>query len=422
MGRAVQMSMVRRWTGYNEALPHAYNLQFLAHKTMNERIKTFIPWEEIEPEAQGQIENTSKLPFLHKWVAVMPDTHYGKGATVGTVLATKGAVVPAAVGVDIGCGMISVRTNLKRTDLKDLSSIRLGLERRIPMSAGKFNSSISPSAQKRIDELKSLPITQEPEKFARNWDVSLGTLGGGNHFIEVCTDENDTIWLTLHSGSRGIGNKIGTHYIKVAQEYCKKNFISLPDLDLAYLVLGTKEYDDYLTDLHWSQAFAKASRDEMMDRFLTEMSYHVFNEGGHEAEIEQQRINCHHNFTNIENHFGENVLVTRKGAIKMDIGDWGMIPGSMGTRSYIVSGKANKVSFNSAPHGAGRRMSRHKAAEIFTKEDMEKAMEGIEYRNSDVLIDEIPQAYKDIDHVMENAKDLVNIEFTLKQIVNCKGD
>jgi tRNA-splicing ligase RtcB len=290
------------------------------------------------------------------------------------------------------------------------------------MSAGKFNSSISASAQKRIEELLDMSITKPPMDFSSSWQESLGTLGGGNHFIEVCTDENDTIWLTLHSGSRGIGNKIGTHYIKVAQEYCKRNFISLPDVDLAYLVEGTKEYEDYITDLHWAQAFAKMSRDEMMDRFLTEMSYHIFNEGGHESEIEQQRINCHHNFTNKEHHFGSDVLVTRKGAIKMDIGDWGMIPGSMGTRSYIVSGKVNKLSFNSAPHGAGRRMSRTAAQKQFTKEDMEKAMEGIEYRNSDVLIDEIPAAYKDIDHVMENAKDLVNIEFTLKQIVNCKGD
>jgi len=387
-----------------------------------DKIKTFIPWEEIETEAQVQIENTSKLPFIHQWVAVMPDTHYGKGATVGTVIATKGAVVPAAVGVDIGCGMISVRTNLKRSDLKDLSEIRKGLERRIPMSAGRFNAYMSESAKNRVEELRNMPITQDPDKFASHWEVSLGTLGGGNHFIEVCTDENDTIWLTLHSGSRGIGNKIGTHYIKVAQDYCKRNFISLPDPDLAYLVEGTKEYNDYMTDLQWAQAFAKKSRDEMMDRFLTEMSYHIFNEGGHEAEIEQQRINCHHNFTNIEHHFGADVLVTRKGAIKMDKDDWGMIPGSMGTRSYIVSGKANKLSFNSAPHGAGRKMSRTAAQKQFTAQDMEKAMEGIEFRHSDVLIDEIPAAYKDIDQVMEYAKDLVNIEFTLKQIVNCKGD
>jgi tRNA-splicing ligase RtcB (3'-phosphate/5'-hydroxy nucleic acid ligase) len=395
-----------------------------AHPTsrMNEKIRTFLPWDEIEPEARAQIENVSKLPFIYKWVAVMPDCHYGKGATVGTVIATKGAVVPAAVGVDIGCGMISVKTRLKRSELKDLQSIRRGLERRIPMSAGKFNSEISESAQKRIDELLALPITRDPEKFAKDWEKSLGTLGGGNHFIEVYTDDGDTVWLTLHSGSRGVGNKIGMHYIRAAQKYCEENSIALPDRDLAYLVEGTEEYDDYMTDLHWAQAFARKNRDEMMDRFLTEMSYQVYGEGGHEAEIEERRINCHHNFTDVERHFGEEVLVTRKGAIKMDVGDWGMIPGSMGTPSYIVSGKGNRDAFHSAPHGAGRRMSRTKARKTFTKVDMEKAMEGIEFRDSEKLVDEIPAAYKDIDEVMEYSKDLVNVEFTLKQIVNCKGD
>lgn len=386
------------------------------------KITTFIPWPEIEPEAQQQIENTSKLPFIYKWVAVMPDTHFGKGATVGTVMATKGAVVPAAVGVDIGCGMISVETTLKRSDLKDLKAIRAGLERRIPMSAGKFNQKVSESAQARIDALKLLPISKNPALFAPHWEVSLGTLGGGNHFIEVCVDEHETVWLTLHSGSRGIGNKIGTHYIKVAQEYCKKHFIELPDEDLAYLVEGTQEYDDYLKDLHWAQEFAMQNRNEMMDRFMTEMSFHIYNADGHQSEIEKRRINCHHNFTNMEHHMGANVLVTRKGAIKMSEGDWGMIPGSMGTRSYIVSGRANIPSFHSAPHGAGRRMSRHEAQRTFTKENLQAAMKGIEYRDSDVLIDEIPGAYKDIDIVMKYAEPLVNVEFTLKQIVNCKGD
>lgn len=257
--------------------------------------------------------------------------------------------------------MISVKTNLTRGDLKDLSEIRKGLELRIQMSAAKFNSRIIDSARVRIEELRTLPITRDPDAFAKGSEESLGTLGGGNHFIEVCTDQDETIWLTLHSGSRGIGNKIGTHYIKVAQEYCAKHFISLPDNDLGSLVEGTPQYEDYMINLHWAQAFAKMSRDEMMDRFLTEMSYHVYGEGGHEAEIEQQRINCHHNFTNMEHHFGANVLVTRKGAIKMDVGDWAMIPGSMGTAELYRSGKANKVAFNSAPHGAGRKMSRHKA-------------------------------------------------------------
>lgn len=387
-----------------------------------DKIKTFIPWEEIEPEAQQQIVNVSTLPFLYKWVAIMPDCHYGKGATVGTVIATKGAVVPAAVGVDIGCGMISVKTSLFKADLKDLKSIREGLERRIPMSAGKFNANMSESAITRIELLKAIPISQDPEKYTKHWEVSLGTLGGGNHFIEVCLDENDRVWLTLHSGSRGIGNKIGMHYIKVAQDVMKKYHISLPDNDLAYLVEGTKEYASYMIDLHWAQTFAKLSRDEMMDRFLTEISYNVYGENGHQRDIELERINCHHNFIQVENHFGEDVLVTRKGAISAALGVKGMIPGSMGTKSYIVSGLANKVSFNSAPHGAGRRMSRTKAQAKFTMQDLENAMAGIEFRKSDVLIDEIPGAYKDVDKVIEYAKDLVSVEHTLHQIINCKGD
>jgi tRNA-splicing ligase RtcB (3'-phosphate/5'-hydroxy nucleic acid ligase) len=383
-----------------------------------EKIITFIPPEKIEKEALEQIENTASLPFLFKHVAVMPDTHFGLGATVGTVIATKGAICPAAVGVDIGCGMIAVRTNLKREYLGDLNKIRLGLERRIPMSAGKNNSKIHESAQKRIDELKELAET-DYSRFDKNWEVALGTLGGGNHFIEICLDENEDVWLTLHSGSRGVGNKIGTHYIREAQKIAEKYMISLPHRDLAYLVEGTPEFENYLKDLYWAQEFARHNRDEMMDRFITEIKYAV-SDGS--ADIEIERINSHHNFTQIENHFNQNVWITRKGAIQAHEGKWAMIPGSMGTRSYIVSGLGNKMSFCSAPHGAGRRMSRKKARESFTMEDFDKAMVGIEHRRNDVLLDEIPGAYKDIDEVMENAKELVKIEHTLKQIMNCKGD
>lgn len=386
-----------------------------------ENITAFLPWEEIEPEAQQQIKNVAGLPFVFKWVAVMPDCHYGKGATVGTVIATKGAIVPAAVGVDIGCGMISVETALKREDLKDLSAIRAGIERRIPMSAGKFNHSISPSAQVRINELEAVSST-DYDSFDKNWRNSLGTLGGGNHFIEICLDERGVVWLTLHSGSRGIGNKIGMSYIRKAQAICKQNFIALPDNDLAYLAEGTEEFDKYIRDLSWAQLFAKLNRDEMMDRVMTEISYHVHGADGHQQEIELRRINCHHNFTQIENHFNQNVWVTRKGAIQAKEGMAGMIPGSMGTRSYIVSGLENRQSFNSAPHGAGRRMSRTKAKAKFNAGDLDRAMEGIEYRKSVVLIDEIPAAYKDIDQVMEYSKELVKVEHTLKQILNCKGD
>jgi tRNA-splicing ligase RtcB len=389
---------------------------------INDKAIAFLPVEEIEKEALQQIENTSKMPFLFKHVAVMPDCHMGKGATVGTVIATKKAIIPAAVGVDIGCGMISVRTNLKKENLKDLHEIRLGIERRIPMSAGKFNNNITESAQKRIDELNELAEGKDYNKEfgTTSWGHQLGTLGGGNHFIEVCLDEEDTVWLTVHSGSRGIGNKIGNFYIAKAQELMKKMFITLPDIDLAYLVEGTEDFESYLADLHWAQRFAMLNREEMMDRVITEIKYHVY--GNADTEIEVERINCHHNFTQIENHFGDNVWITRKGAIQVKEGMLGMIPGSMGERSYIVEGKGNKMAFESSPHGAGRKFSRTEARKQFTMEDFKKSMVGIEHRESDILLDERPGCYKDIDHVMENAKDLVAIKHTLKQIINVKGD
>lgn len=384
-----------------------------------EKIITFIPWQDIEPEAQQQIENTTQLPCLFHHVAVMPDCHFGKGATVGTVLATKGAIVPAAVGVDIGCGMIAVRTNLKREDVKDLAAIRSGLERRIPMSAGKFNNKISDSAKLRIIELEKMAGDYLPfyDKLSSNWREQLGTLGGGNHFIEICVDEENFIWATLHSGSRGIGNKIGNYYIDIAKNLMDKYFINLPDKDLAYLPEGTEEFTNYILSLGWAQHFALLNREEMIDRFLEELRHSVKTD----FEI-TERINCHHNFTQMENHYDQNCWVTRKGAVQARAGMKAMIPGSMGTRSYIVSGLENRESFNSSPHGAGRRMSRNKAREQFTMENLEEAMVGIEYRKSTILIDEIPAAYKSIDEVMENAKELVKIEHTLKQILNCKGD
>ena len=390
----------------------------------SDKIVTFIPPENIEVAALGQIENTAKLPFLFKHVAVMPDTHYGKGSTVGTVIATKGAICPAAVGVDIGCGMIAVRTNLKCEQFTDLPRLRSSIERSVPMSAGKFNQKISESAQKRIDELVELAgdIDMDKKFGTNNWKYQLGTLGGGNHFIELCVDETDTIWVTLHSGSRGIGNKIGMYYIGKAQEICKKMFVQLPDEDLAYLVEGSEEFDNYQRDLHWAQKFALLNREEMMDNVLKDISYVLYGENGHQKEFEVERINCHHNFTQKENHFDSNVWITRKGAIEATEGKLAMIPGSMGTRSYIVSGLGCKMSFNSAPHGAGRRFSRGEARKRYTMDDFDKAMVGIEHRRTDVLLDEIPQAYKDIDEVMENAKELVEIKYTLKQLLNCKGD
>jgi len=394
----------------------------------SEKITTFIPWENIEPEAQEQILNTAEVPFIHGHVAVMPDCHYGKGATVGTVLATKGAVIPAAVGVDIGCGMIATKLNFKSEVIKDglLKSMREGIERRIPMSAGKFRNKISDTALPRIQELEELARQGAGVEFydsiASNWREQLGTLGGGNHFIELCIDSEDNLWATLHSGSRGIGNKIGNLYIKKAQEQCAKDGIILKDRDLSHLVEGTEDYNNYMRDLKWAQRFALLNRDEMLDQFLMEIATQFLGDWTKYKEIEGSRINCHHNFTREEEHFGETVLVTRKGAISAYETDFGLVPGSMGTRSYIIKGKGNKEALCSSPHGAGRRMSRAKAKAKFTMEDFDREMVGIEHRRSEILLDELPGAYKDIDEVMENAKELVEIITELRQVLNVKGD
>ena len=388
---------------------------------LNEKAILFARPQTIEPEALKQIENTASMPFIYKHVAVMPDCHYGKGATVGTVLATKGSIIPAAVGVDIGCGMIAVKTPLARDDIKDPASIRAGIERRIPMSAGKNNRSLTDSAAVRVKELESI-AKRDYSAIDMNWKLALGTLGGGNHFIELATDESNMVWATLHSGSRGIGNKLGNLHIRRAQASASAKRISLPDRDLAYLTEGTEAFDEYIRDVLWAQAFARLNRDEMMDRVMTELSRHVYGDAAHTSELDVQRINCHHNFTQLEEHFGERVWVTRKGAIEARRGMWAMIPGSMGTRSYIVTGLENPMAFHSAPHGAGRRLSRTAARQRYTMSDMDEAMRGIEFRRSSVLLDEIPSAYKDIDEVMEQAKDLVEVKHVLKQFVNVKGD
>ncbi len=391
---------------------------------VSDKVIVFLPWRNIEPEAQQQILNTASMPFVFKHVAVMPDCHYGKGATVGTVLATQGAIIPAAVGVDIGCGMIAVRTPLTRADIRDPAAVRAGIERRIPMSAGRNNSTLTASAATRVAALEQFATETRatPDQYDRNWRLALGTLGGGNHFIELAEDQAGAVWLTLHSGSRGVGNRIGSHYIKVAQELCRARQVTLPDRDLAYVTDDHPAFNAYLRDLHWAQQFALHNRNEMMDRVLAEVSRAVYGAAGREHELELQRINSHHNFTRQEEHFGEVAWVTRKGAIEARPDNWAMIPGSMGTRSYIVVGKGHPLSFCSAPHGAGRRYSRTKARGLFTMKDLERSMAGIEYRHSKVLLDEIPSAYKDIDEVMEHARELVEIKFVLKQFVNVKGD
>lgn len=388
------------------------------HK-INEKIFAWLDPSTIEPEAMKQLENISEMPFLFHHVAVMPDCHLGKGATVGSVIATENAIIPAAVGVDIGCGMIAVKTKFFAKDLPDnLEKLRLSIERRIPLGAGAYNRSVEGSALERVKSLKQKNGCPESEK----WESQVGTLGSGNHFIELSLDENDQLWAVLHSGSRGIGNQLACKHIKVAQGICEQMFIQLKDKDLAYLPAETDAFKEYIRDLHWAQDFALANREEMMDRVMKDLSYAFFNEDGHQTEIELERINCHHNFTQQENHFGRNVWITRKGAIQMRQGQFGIIPGSMGTRSYIVSGKQNDLAFHSAPHGAGRRFSRNEARKRFTMADFERQMEGIECRHSNALIDELPTAYKDIDEVMENAKDLVNVEHVLKQILSVKGD
>jgi tRNA-splicing ligase RtcB (3'-phosphate/5'-hydroxy nucleic acid ligase) len=374
----------------------------------------------LETETRAQAEKASRLPFVFPHIALMPDAHLGKGATVGSVIPTLNAIIPAAVGVDIGCGMAAVRTPYHRDELKsDLGPLRTSIENAVPLSAGAYNSSVSETARKRADELKAKAERAgfDPGRYAGNWELQLGTLGSGNHFIEVTADEKGAVWLFLHSGSRGVGNKIASHHIRVAQEAMKRWWISLPDPDLAYLPEGTDEFWTYIRQLRWAQDFALANRDEMMDRVVA-----CFGEfaGGDVRELE--RVQCHHNYTEQEEHFGRQVWLSRKGAINAEKGRPGLIPGSMGDASYVVVGKGNPVALNSSPHGAGRAYSRSKARKTFTREQLRTAMKGIEFRDTDAFLDEIPQAYKPIDVVMHDAGDLVEIRHTLRQLVNVKGD
>lgn len=385
--------------------------------------KKLFNWASIlDEKTREQALRTAVMPFIAPHLALMPDAHLGAGATVGSVIPTVGAIMPAAVGVDIGCGMIAIRTQftVKDIDGKDLSVLRHSIGRSIPLSAGKFNHQLTDTALARIAELKKMAgnrLSFYDGLTRTNWTYQLGSLGSGNHFIEVTVDQADRIWLFLHSGSRGIGNSIAMHHIKVAQNNMQKWYIILPDDDLAYLVEGTSEFDQYITDLNWAQHFALLNRDEMLDRVI-----HDFEHSMGASVEESERINCHHNFTRKENHMGRNVWLSRKGAIQADKGQMGLIPGSMGTASYVVEGKGYAPSYNSAPHGAGRVWGRRAASNKFTMDDLDKAMVGIEYKRSEAFLDEIPAAYKDIDVVMEDARDLVEIKHTLHQIVNVKGD
>lgn len=385
---------------------------------MNKISDKLISWaSKVDDNTIEQALTSSKMPFVAPHIALMPDAHYGMGSTVGSVIPTHGAIIPAAIGVDIGCGMIAVRTQFKKSDMpEDLSELRHSIERSIPVSVAGYNSNITESAQKRIDELET-KAKRDYSLIDSKWKVQLGSLGSGNHFIELTYDNEDNIWAFLHSGSRGIGNKIAQKHIKVAKQLCDRWFIQLPEPDLAYLVDGTPEFGEYIEDMHWAQDFALLNREEMMDRVVKGIGYFM-----KQPVEELERINCHHNFTQKEHHFGKDVWLTRKGAIQADKGRLGLIPGSMGTASYVVEGKGFAPSFNSAPHGAGRAYSRSAARKQFTLDDLHKAMAGIEYRDGEQFIDEIPQAYKDIDQVMQDARNLVEVKFMFRQLLNVKGD
>ncbi|OKX86540.1 RtcB family protein [Corynebacterium glutamicum] len=372
----------------------------------------------LEDAALKQAEATATMPFIYPHVALMPDAHFGLGSSVGTVFGTKGAIIPAAVGVDIGCGMIGVCTNYTASDLegRDLVTLRDYIERVIPLSPGNYNSTtLKETAKVKVAELEELAESDGVDlSHSPTWKRQLGSLGGGNHFIELCLDELDRVWMFLHSGSRGVGNKIAQKHIKIAQAECKNE--DLPDKDLAYLTEGTEEFESYIKELNWAQRFAFLNREEMMDRFARELGFFV------EKQLEEvERINCHHNYTVREEHYGETIWLTRKGAVLADEGTPALIPGSMGTASYVVSGKGNAEALRSAPHGAGRRMSRNQAKKRFSTADLDSRMAGIVYRPGKEWIDEIPDAYKDIDQVMADAADLVTIRHKLRQIVNVKG-
>jgi tRNA-splicing ligase RtcB len=380
---------------------------------------------DVEDEAINQLINLAKLPFIHNHIAVMPDVHAGKGSTIGTVIATKGAIIPAAVGVDIGCGMTAVKLPFK-IDMFDgkLSELRNQIERSVPVGFNA-NKEISQNVETKIKLLGDLYCFDMIAKEIKRSYYQCGSLGGGNHFIEICTDTDGTAWVMLHSGSRNIGKTIADYHINNAKSLMKKYFINLPDPELAYLAQNTIEFDAYIHDMNWAQQYAFYNRDEMMERILKQISYLVYGKdytnANNHNDLAVLKVSCHHNYTTIENHFGNNIFITRKGAVSARNGELGIIPGSMGAKSFIVRGLGNPESFYSCSHGAGRKMSRTKARAIFTQEDLINQTNGIECRKDNAVIDEIPGAYKDIDIVMNNQADLVSIEYTLKQLICIKG-
>jgi tRNA-splicing ligase RtcB (3'-phosphate/5'-hydroxy nucleic acid ligase) len=379
----------------------------------------------LDDQTLEQARRTASLDIVQPHVALMPDAHLGKGATVGSVLPTREAIIPAAVGVDIGCGMIAVRTPWTVDEVRDrgpLAPLRGDVERAIPLSAGRYNKRLTPTAEKRVAELRelagSLGVLESVDGTAPNWPLQLGSLGSGNHFVEVTADEQARVWLFLHSGSRGVGNKIAMRHIAIARERAERDRLDLPDRDLAWLSQGTREFDAYIAELRWAQHFALLNREEMMDRVADCLARHMRADSTPRLES----VNCHHNFSQQETHDGVELWISRKGAIQAQEGQDGLIPGSMGTASYVVTGLGNPLSLESSPHGAGRAFSRTKARKTFTRAQLDEAMAGIEWRHTDAFLDEIPAAYKDVDVVMRDAADLVAIRHTLRQLVNVKGD
>ena len=392
-------------------------------------IKMWTKGVPVDEKSKDQLLKTAQMPFIYKWMAVMPDVHVGIGATIGSVIPTKGAIIPAAVGVDIGCGMMASRTTLTASDLPDnLFALRTELERLIPhgmtKNRGQRDRGSWANPSERVDAVWSELVTdfeyicaKHPRLKNTNNRTQFGTLGTGNHFVEICLDEHQQVWIMLHSGSRGVGNAIGSYFIDLARKDMQKHFINLPDKDLAYLVEGTEHFDDYWFAVGWAQRFAMKNRELMMEAAIQALRIIInkpFN-----AKVEA--VNCHHNYVDKEEHFGQEVLVTRKGAVRARLGEYGIIPGSMGAKSFIVKGKGNQESFCSCSHGACRVLSRTAAKKQFTVEDQIAQTQGVECRKDEAVIDEIPSAYKPIEDVMKAQSDLVEVVYTLNQVVCVKG-
>lgn len=403
------------------------SIQLILNESGKQGVPVKIFTKDVEQGAMNQLFALSKLDFIHSHIAVMPDVHLGIGATVGSVIPTKSAIIPAAVGVDIGCGMNAVRLSLKASDLpENLKPLRLAIENAVPVGFDfhkqtKAKMSTLDPLGKRLKPItdKHAGLLKMVKNFDQTWARQLGTLGSGNHFIELCLDENQDVWVMLHSGSRGIGNAIGRYFINLAKKEQQSRFGHVPDRDLSYFVEGSNSFTDYVEAVDWAQDYALANRREMMALVLKAISSPKA--GLPPFVPTKEAINCHHNYVNEELHFGEQVFVTRKGAISANAGELGIIPGSMGAKSFIVRGLGNSESFCSCSHGAGRKMSRSKAARVFSVDELAKQTAGVECRKDKGVIDEIPGAYKDIDEVMANQADLVEVVHTLKQVLCVKG-